>query len=387
MRRVCVVTGARSEYGLLRHVMRGIYESKFLDLRVLVTGTHLSAEFGNTYREIEDDGFHISKKLEILLSSDSPAAVTKSMGLGLVGAADALSEIQPDLMLVLGDRYEIFPIVAAAMVHRVPVAHIHGGESTEGLIDESIRHSITKMSHLHFVATEAYRRRVIQLGEQPSRVFCVGGMGVDCISKTSLLSRMQLESTLDLKFGKPCLMITFHPVTLENASAEEQMTELLQALEDIPDANFIFTMPNGDTEGRVLFQLIDNFVKKHSERSKAFTSLGQLRYLSCLQFVDVVVGNSSSGLLEVPSFCKPTVNIGDRQRGRAKAASVIDCEPNKVAIKASIYKALSESFRANAATVENPYGNGGASEKIIRILETTQFDALLKKSFYDLPPT
>lgn len=387
VKKVCVVTGARSEYGLLKYLIRGIDESTLLDLSVLATGTHLSAEFGNTYREIEDDGFDITKKIEILLSSDSPTGVTKSMGLGMIGAADALSEMQPDLLLVLGDRYEIFSIVAAAMIHRIPVAHIHGGESTEGVIDESIRHSITKMSHLHFVATESYRRRVIQLGERPERVFCVGGMGVDCISQTSLLPRTELESMLGFHFGERCLMITFHPVTLEPASAEAQMTELLKALEEISESNFIFTMPNGDTDGRVLFQLIADFVERHAQRARAFTSLGQLRYLSCLQFVDAVVGNSSSGLLEVPSFFKPTVNIGDRQRGRVKAASVIDCGPTQNEIKAAIYKALSNDFRVSLATLRNPYGSGGASKKIIQILENTQFNDLLKKSFYDLSST
>jgi GDP/UDP-N,N'-diacetylbacillosamine 2-epimerase (hydrolysing) len=384
MKKICVVTGTRAEYGLLRCLMQEIKDSSQLELQVIVTGMHLSPEFGLTYREIEADGFHISRKIEMLLSSDTSVGIAKSMGLALSGIADAIADSRPDLMLVLGDRYEIFSAVAAALVARVPVAHLHGGESTEGLIDESIRHSITKMSHLHFVATEEYRRRVIQLGESPERVFCVGGMGVDNIAKATLLSRNDLQTALNFEFGERCLMVTFHPVTLEHASAESQMVELLSALEATNGTNIIFTMPNADTEGRVLFGLINEFVRKHSGRAKAYTSLGQLKYLSCLQFVSAVVGNSSSGLLEVPSFCKPTVNIGDRQKGRITATSVINCEPNRDAIDAAIQKALSNEFQYGLASVVNPYGTGGASEKIVRILEKTPFGSLLKKSFHDL---
>ncbi len=365
--------------------MQEIQDSSSLDLAIFATGTHLSPEFGLTYREIEADGFQISRKIEMLLSSDTPVGITKSMGLALSGFADAISDIRPDMMLVLGDRYEIFSAVAAAMVARVPVAHIHGGEATEGLIDESIRHSITKMSHIHFVAAEEYRHRVIQLGESPDRVFCVGGMGVDNIVKTRLLSRSEVETALNFKFGDRCLMISFHPVTLEQGSAGAQMAELLGALEATSDTNLIFTMPNADTEGRVLFGMIGEFVKRHSERAKAFTSLGQLKFLSCLQFIDAFVGNSSSGLLEVPSFRKPTINIGDRQKGRIKAPSVIDCAPNRDAIRASIEKALSSDFCSGLTSFDNPYGTGGGSEKIVRILEKIPFGCLLKKSFHNLP--
>ena len=384
MKRICVVTGTRADYGLLRWVMQEIRDSESLDLLIVATGMHLSPEFGLTYREIEEDGFRISRKVEMLLSSDTPVGITKSIGLAIAGFADAFAELQPDLVLVLGDRYEIFSAVASATIARVPIAHLHGGEATQGLIDEAIRHSITKMSHLHFVAAEEYRRRVIQLGELPERVFCVGGMGVDNIAKTKLLPRNELEAAIDFKFGERSLMITFHPVTLERGSAEFQMAELLEALALTNGINFIFTMPNSDTESRVLFKMIDKFVKKYPERAKAYTSLGQLRYLSCLQFIDAVVGNSSSGLLEVPSFFKPTINIGDRQRGRIKASSVIDCEPNQVAIGAAIQKALSRDFQFRLASTVNPYGIGGASEAIARIIEKTPLDGLLKKSFHDL---
>jgi GDP/UDP-N,N'-diacetylbacillosamine 2-epimerase (hydrolysing) len=384
MRKICVITGTRADYGLLRCLMQAINDSSHLELEIIATGTQLSPEFGLTFREIEADGFYISRKLEILLSSDTPAGIAKSMGLALSGIADVLADSRPDLMLVLGDRFEIFSAVAAALVARVPVAHLHGGEVTEGVIDESMRHSITKMSHLHFVATEEYRRRVIQLGESPERVFCVGGMGVDAISKMTLLSREVLQNELNFEFGDRCLMVTFHPVTLEHASAESQMVELLRALEATNDASFIFTMPNADTEGRVIFSMINEFVRKHPGRAKTFTSLGQLKYLSCLQFVKAVVGNSSSGLLEVPSFGKPTVNIGDRQRGRTIATSVINCEPNRDAICAAIQKALSSEFQNALASVVNPYGTGGASERIVSILEKTSYSSLLKKRFYNL---
>lgn len=384
MKRICVVTGTRAEYGLLRPVIQRIQGSASLDLSIVATGMHLSPEFGLTYREIEADGFLISRKVEMLLSSDTPVGIAKSMGLALVGMADAISDLSPDMMLVLGDRYEIFSAVAAAMVARIPVAHLHGGEATEGLIDESIRHSITKMSHLHFVAVEEYRRRVIQLGESPDRVYSVGGLGVDSMVRLELLSQSELESALDFRLGAKSVLVTFHPVTLEQSSAGKQMCELLDALDTLPDTNIVFTMPNADTDGRVLVDMIEEYVRRRPERAKAFTSLGQLRYLSCLQFVDVVVGNSSSGLLEVPSFRKPTVNIGDRQRGRIKAASVIDCEPHRTSIQAAIDKAFSVEFRTSLALVENPYGSGGASEKIVQILETIEFDGLLKKRFCDI---
>lgn len=364
--------------------MQGIQDSAQLDLSIIATGMHLSPEFGLTYRDIEADGFVITRKVETLLSSDTATGIAKSMGLGMCGFADAISEIRPDLLLVLGDRYEIFSAVASAMVARVPVAHLHGGEATEGLIDESIRHSITKMSHLHFVATDEYRRRVIQLGEAPERVFCVGGLGVDNIMKLKLLDRLQLEEALDFKLGNCNLLVTFHPVTLESASAASQMRALLSALESMTDTHIIFTKPNADTDGRVLFGMIDEFVHAHPERSKAYTSLGQLRYLSCVRHADVVVGNSSSGLLEVPSFHKATVNIGDRQRGRMKAVSVIDCAPEFEAIRNAIDKAISADFQSTLASVQNPYGSGGASQAIVRMLEQTPLDSLLKKRFFDL---
>jgi GDP/UDP-N,N'-diacetylbacillosamine 2-epimerase (hydrolysing) len=382
-RKICVVSGTRAEYGLLRWVMEGIRDAPELELQVVATGTHLSSEFGLTYREIEQDGFVIDRKVEMLLSSDSPAGVAKSMGLGLIGFGDALQQLQPDLMLVLGDRFEIFSAVTAAMVARIPVAHVHGGESTEGAFDEAIRHSITKMSHLHFVAAPEYRNRVIQLGEHPDRVFLVGGLGIDSIKRLNLLERASLESALEFELGPRSLLVTFHPVTLENATASHQMAELLAALDRLEGTQLIFTMPNADPDGRVLFEMINEFVAEH-DNARAFTSLGQLRYLSCVREVDGVIGNSSSGLTEVPSFGGGTINIGDRQRGRLKAESVIDCGPNRESITAAIQQLYTPAFQSILRTVRNPYDQGGASEKIVQGLRKHPLESVLKKVFYDL---
>lgn len=384
MKTICVVTGTRAEYGLLRWVMEGIRQSPYLELQVIATGMHLSPEFGLTVRAIEDDGFRVDRKVEMLLSSDTAVGVTKSMGLGMIGFADALAELRPDLVLVLGDRYEIFAAAAAAMIARLPIAHLHGGETTEGAFDEAIRHSITKMAHLHFVAAEEYGRRVIQLGEQPERVFCVGGLGVDNIQRLELLDRPALEAALNFLLGPRNLLITFHPVTLEHNTSAQQMQELLTALGDLKDTHLIFTMPNADTEGRVLFQQIQDFCATHPQ-ARAYTSLGQLRYLSCLRHVDGVVGNSSSGLTEAPSFSKGTVNIGDRQKGRLRAASVIDCEPRAAAIAEALNQLFSPDFQAQLTEVTNPYGAGGASAAIVALLEQADLNSLLKKRFYDFP--
>lgn len=384
-RKICVLTGTRAEYGLLRWVMHEIKNSAELELQVIATGMHLSPEFGLTYKEIEADGFQIDRKVEMLLSSDTPVGISKSMSLAICGLSDALAELQPDLLMVLGDRYEILAAVSVAMIARIPVAHLHGGEATEGLIDESIRHAVTKMSHLHFVAAPEYRQRVIQLGESPHRVFLVGGLGVDNIKRLPILGRHELEKALDFKLGRRNLLVTFHPVTLDQESPERQMTELLAVLEGLEDTHLIFTMPNADTHGRVIFRMIEEFVARHPLRSKAFTSLGQLRYLSCMQHVDGLIGNSSSGLTEAPSFQKGAINIGDRQRGRLKAMSVIDCEINRVAIKAALSQLFSVPFQNKLATVINPYGCGGASEAIVRVLESASFEGLIKKHFFNIP--
>lgn len=381
---ICVVTGTRADYGLLRWVMQGISDDAELRLQVIATGMHLSPEFGLTYTEIESDGFNIDRKVEMLLSADTPTAIAKSMGLAMIGFADAMCELKPDVLLVLGDRFEIFAAVSAALVAGIPVAHVHGGEKTEGTFDEAFRHSVTKMSHLHFVAANEYRQRVIQLGESPERVFVVGGLGIDNIKRLNLLGREALEASLDFKLGSRNLLITFHPATLDAVPASEQMAELLAALAGLPKTQLIFTLPNADTDGRGLIKMVQAFVAQRPN-ARAYTSLGQLRYLSCMAHVDGVIGNSSSGLLEAPSFKKGTINIGDRQRGRLQASSVINCEPSRASITAALHRLYSADFQDGLANVVNPYGSGNASEQVVNALKQSILTGLTKKIFYDLP--
>ena len=383
MKKICVVSGSRADYGLLRPLMEGIRASHTLDLQLIVTGMHLSPEFGSTVDLIEEDGFHVDRKVESLLSSDTATGVTKSMGLGLVGFADVLGELKPDLLLVLGDRFEIFVAAIAAMVARIPIAHLHGGELTEGAFDDSIRHSITKLAHLHFVAADEYRKRVIQLGERPDRVFLTGALGVDNILSLRLLERSELERVLGIKFSSRNLLITFHPVTLEHNASSMQLDELFYALDSLKDTSLIFTMPNADNEGRGLMKKIQNFCLCHSN-AHVFTSLGQLNYLSCIKQMDGVIGNSSSGLIEVPSLNKGTINIGDRQKGRLKASSIIDCDPNRLSIGNAIATLYSDEFQSQLSEVSNPYGSGGASQKIVKILEDQDIDGLLIKKFHNI---
>lgn len=383
-RKVCIVTGTRAEYGLFYWVMKAIENDPHLELQLIVTGMHLSPEFGLTYKEIEQDGFIINKKVEMILSADTPGSIAKSTGLGMIGCADALSELQPDILLVLGDRFEIFASVFSAVLSRIPIAHIHGGETTQGAFDEAIRHSITKMAYLHFVATEEYRKRVIQLGEDPDRVFLIGGMGADTIAKTDLLGKEDLEKKIGFKFGPRNLMVTFHPVTLEKSTASKQFNELLKALTTLKNTHFIFTFPNADTDGRIISELINSFAKKNPGKSVAFASLGRINYLSSLQFVDAVVGNSSSGLTEAPTMKIGTINIGDRQKGRVKADSVIDCGPQMDSIINAFHKLYFDSFQEALKTVKNPYEKVSSSDNIVNVLRTYQLPEEPKKAFYDL---
>lgn len=384
MKKICVVTGTRAEYGLLYWLMKEIDADAELTLLLIVTGMHLSPEFGLTYQEIEKE-FTINKKIEMLLSSDSSVGISKSMGLAQISFAEAYQELQPDLVLVLGDRYEIFSAVSAAMIARLPIAHLHGGETTEGAFDEAIRHSITKMSHLHFTATEAYRRRVIQLGEDPERVFTVGGLGIENIKRLKLLNKEAFEQSINFKLAEKNLLVTFHPVTLETSTAEQQFAELLDALDALIDTHIIFTKANSDTDGRIINTMIDNYANANPNKAVAFSSLGQLRYLSALQFVDAVVGNSSSGLAEAPSFKIGTINIGDRQKGRIKAKSIIDCEPSKQAVISALDKLYADSFQKELSSVLNPYGDGCASSNIIEVIKNICLNNLIKKEFYNLP--
>ena len=382
-RKICVVTGSRADYGLLRFVMQGIKEDADLVLQVVATGMHMSPTFGLTYREIEADGFNIDAKVETLSSSDTPVGIAESMGKGLSGCAAVFRRLQPDVILVLGDRFEIFAATAAALVGKIPVAHLHGGETTIGAFDEAFRHSITKMSHFHFVAAEEYRQRVIQLGEDPDNVFLVGGLGVDGVKNISLLSKDEIESSLGVKFQSKSLLVTFHPVTLEDETSEVQMKEVLSALSDLSDTTLIFTMPNADPGGLVLIKMIQEFVSQNTN-SFAFTSLGQLRYLSCMAQVDAVIGNSSSGLIEAPTFKKGSINIGDRQLGRLQASSIINCQPEKNSIGEAIRRVYSSEFQRSLVKTINPYGEGGASARIVEILRTESLAGIVKKTFHDL---
>jgi GDP/UDP-N,N'-diacetylbacillosamine 2-epimerase (hydrolysing) len=383
-RSICVITGTRAEYGLLYWLMKSIKDDPKLNLQIIATGMHLSHEFGLTYKEIENDGFLINCKIEMLLSADTPSAISKSSGMGLIGFADAYNELNPDIVVVLGDRFEILAASIAALFAKIPIAHISGGETTTGAFDEAIRHSITKMAWWHFVAADEYQKRVVQLGEDPKRVINVGGLGVDAIRKARLLTKKELMSKTGLKFGNKNLLITYHPVTLEKQTSQKHFKSLLNVLGELRDVNLIFTMPNADSDGRIIKQMIGDFVNRYKERSLSFTSMGHINYLSTLQFVDGVIGNSSSGLAEAPTFKVGTINIGDRQKGRLKAKSVIDCEPTKESIQNAVDRLYSEDFQKMLQSVVNPYGEGNSTEKIMDVLKNKPIPEETKKEFYDL---
>jgi len=382
-RKICVVTGSRADYGLLRSVMQGIKNDPNLIIQVIVTGMHLSPAFGLTYKEIESDGFFIDEKVEVITELDTPEEISQSIAKGIIGCAKAFNRLEPDLILLLGDRYEILSAAIAAHVALIPIAHIHGGELTGGALDEAFRHSISKMSSLHFVAAEEYKKRLIQLGENPKSIYLAGGLGVDSIKKYKLLNKHELENELNIKFLDKSLLITFHPETLDIEGSEFQFKELLKALSNFKDTTLIFTMPNADTGGRKLINMVKEFVIEN-KNAKAFTSLGQLLYFSCILNMDGVVGNSSSGVIEVPSFKKATVNIGDRQLGRLQAESIINCKPLKKDILNAIEKLYSSSFQTLLDKVINPYSGTGVNEKIIEILGATSLDGIIKKAFHDL---
>ena len=382
--KICIATGTRAEYGLLKPLIEKISADNEFTLQLLVTGAHLSPEFGLTYRQIEADGYEIDAKVEMLLSSDTAEGITKSMGLGMIGYADALKRLSPDLLVILGDRYEMLSIASTALIFRIPIAHIHGGELTEGAYDDAIRHAITKMSALHFTSTEAYRQRVIQLGEQPERVFNVGAIGLDNFQSLQLLSKKELEEDLHITFHPYNYLVGFHPETLSNQSVEEQFEALLQAIDMQTDSFFVFTKANADTNGRIINQMMEVYVKKNPEKSALFASLGSLRYLSVMKQVTAVVGNSSSGILEAPTAQTGTINIGDRQKGRIQAESIVNCSTQKEDILQAFQKVQSEEFRNKLKDITNPYGNGNTSHQIIGILKTVSPDKLSQKIFYDI---
>ena len=383
MRKICVITGSRAEYGLLSGLMTEIKNDPTLLLQVIATNMHLSPEFGLTYKEIENDGFTINKKVEMLLSSDTANGTSKSVGLATIGFADAFEDLKPDLLVVLGDRYEILAAVTAALFYKIPVAHLHGGEISEGAYDDSIRHAITKLSHLHFTSTEEYRKRVIQLGESPDRVFYVGALGVENITKTKLLNKEEFEKSINFSLGEKSLLVTFHPVTLENASAKEQCANLLASLEELKDYKIIFTYPNSDTDGRIIIQLIKKYVSTHNRNSIAIDSLGKVRYLSALLHVSAVVGNSSSGIIEVPSFGIPTLNIGNRQKGRVAANSVINCGITREEIKEGLNKIFSKENINISQRKVNPYQLDDTSRYILKVLREYPLDTVIQKKFYN----
>ena len=384
MKKICAITGSRADYGLLSPLLLKLKSSNKFQLQLAVTGTHISKNHGYTITEIVDDGHDIDKKIDIKLIDDTPSQIIKSTGMGMIGFSDAFEELKPDLVILLGDRFEILSAAFSAFIKNIPIAHIHGGESTEGAYDEGIRHSITKMSFWHFVATNDYKKRVIQLGEKPERVFKVGGLGVDLIKETKLLSKNELSSKLNIDFKQKNILVTYHPETLSKTSSHKSFSILLDALNDFKEIYIIFTMPNSDTNSIIIKTLINDFVKKNNDRAISFESMGYLNYLSTMNYVDGVVGNSSSGILEAPTFKIGTINIGDRQKGRQLADSVIQCKCSKKSIKDALKKMFSKNFNDKLSLVKNPYGEGNASNKIISILEEKEIPFNIKKKFYDI---
>ena len=383
MRKICFVTGTRAEYGLLSRLMRLVKEDKDLQLQVIATNMHLMPEYGETYKEIEKDGFTIDKKVYMHKPSDDAHGIISSMAEEMQGMNDALSELKPDILVLLGDRYENLVAAQVALILRIPIAHIHGGEVTEGAFDDAIRHSVTKMSSLHFTSCEEYRHRVIQMGEQPSRVFDVGSLGVENIKAVPLMTKDELEVSLDFKIDKQTILVTYHPVTLGGDPAKD-IREFLDALDQFKDLKVIFTMPNSDTGRDAIALAVENYVEKHSNSAKAYTSLGLKRYLSTLQFVKAAVGNSSSGIIEVPSFGIPTLNIGDRQKGRLASKSVVNCGTSKDEVIAGLKLCLSEEMQKAAKTYENPYAKPDTANLIYQKLKNVVLAGLNLKTFYDL---
>lgn len=378
MRKVAVFTGTRAEYGLLYWLLKDLQQDSEIELQLIVSAMHLSPEFGMTYQQIETDGFTITEKVEMLLSSDSAVGTAKSIGLGVLGFADALERMKPDVLVVLGDRFEALAVTQAAMILRIPIAHIHGGEITEGAYDDAIRHAITKLSLLHFTSTEAHRNRVIQLGEHPSRVFNVGAVGLDHLQRSKMFSLAELSASLNFKLEQPYFLVTYHPVTLASEPAKASFENLLKALDAFPQHQIILTYPNADDGGREIIPLLEAYAKQQPSRVLAIPSLGQKRYLSAVKHAAAVVGNSSSGIIEVPSFKVPTVNIGERQRGRLAAESVFSCPSNT----AAIIETLQLGLKSDLTQVVNPYGKGKASEAILKQLKAA--DLSVVKTFYDL---
>jgi UDP-hydrolysing UDP-N-acetyl-D-glucosamine 2-epimerase len=382
MKKIAVFTGTRAEYGLLFWLLKDIQNDPELKLQLLVSGMHLSPEFGETYQQIENDGFEIDEKIEILLSSDSAVGTAKSMGLGVLGFTDALARLKPDVLVILGDRFEALAAAQTAMILRIPIFHLHGGEITEGAYDDAIRHAITKLSYLHGTSTEEYRRRVIQLGEDPERVTNVGAIGLDHLKRSTFMSVAELSVSLDFKIDKPYFVVTYHPVTLGDEAPEASFQGLLDALDEYPDHQVLLTYPNADDGGRRIIPILEEYARDNLLRVLAIPSLGQVRYLSAVKHSAAVIGNSSSGIIEVPAFDVPTINIGLRQKGRLAAKSVLNVRPNQKSISDAIKLAISRSYKENKEIIVNPYGQGDVSSQVIEILKSFSFDPC--KKFYDL---
>ncbi|MGY5850480.1 UDP-N-acetylglucosamine 2-epimerase [Salegentibacter sp. F14] len=383
MRKIAVITGTRAEFGILTPLLKKIRNNPDLELQIVACAMHLSPEFGYTLRDIESSGFTVDKKVECLLSSDSAVGVSKSIGLALISFAEVFEEMSPDLIIILGDRSEMLAAATGATIANIPIAHIHGGETTEGAYDESLRHAITKMSYLHFASTNTYKKRIIQLGESPDRVYNVGALGLDSVKELELLNKEEFQNSIGFNLEKRNILITYHPVTLETKTASSQFESILNALEELKDTNFIFTHANSDKEGRVINRMIEEYVSNHSDKAISFKSMGQLRYLSALKHVDMVLGNSSSGILEAPFFNIPTIDIGDRQKGRIASESVIHSEVDSKAISKAIEKAFDFDFRKSIQKQEQVYGNGNSSGKILEVILQAKIEDL-KKPFYDI---
>lgn len=381
--KIAIVTGSRAEYGLFRPILAGIRDSAHLELQLLVTGTHFDERFGATWRQIEADGFRIDRRIPLPLADDSPRATGAAMAAALDGLAGAYHDLRPDFVLLLGDRYEILSAAAAALPFNIPIGHIHGGEVTEGAIDECFRHAISKMANVHFTAAAPYAARLVRMGEMPEHVLVVGAPGLDALTERPLLDRAAVEAKLGIPLAKPCFLVTYHPLTMDTALSERGALALVAALDEFPDATVIVTGTNADPGFGRIAEIIDGFVDRHPQTARMIRNMGQHLYLSTAKLVDVVIGNSSSGIIEIPALGVPTVNIGDRQKGRLRSTSVIDCHEEQSAISGAIRKALSHPFRSLAATAENPYGMPGAGLRIVRYLEQADFRQLRRKPFYD----
>ncbi len=382
-RKICVITGSRSEYGLLKNLIREIKKEKNFKLNLVATGMHLSKKHGSTYKEIMADGFKINHKINLNIKKDSKFEISQSLSTGIKNFTKILSLVKPDLIIFLGDRHEILPVAMVGLIFNIPLAHISGGEITEGAIDNQIRHCLTKLSHFHFVANSRYRKRIIQMGEVPKNVFVTGGLGVDAIKSIKLLDKKELEKKLNFKIKKNNIMVTYHPVTLEDGSTSKHFRQILLAIKEIKNTSIIFTMPNNDPEYSVVFKMVKNFVKKN-KNSKYFVNLGHLKYFSCLKYSKYVLGNSSSAIHEVPTFKIPSINVGDRQKGRIKSVSTIDCKPKKNSILKAFVKADLLYKQKKLVNCKNPYGDPGSSKKIVKILKNLSFDNIIKKKFFDI---